>query len=187
MQPIPMTTFTCFLTCTCLSLPIPFHLSKTHIVPLWPITDMHFCMGNHFCVLQVCLKHPGVHQYCQLSVAGNLLCKLASFTPPTEYPQDLTQQDGSPGFQPSLSWVYDTKAQSHFSLTWCGKGTCISVCFYSKYAKVYFSYNVGPLSRSCKIREAVSNFRLAFHVLVQKLDECFRPFRMPASRGGLYW
>lgn len=47
--------------------------------------------------------------------------------------------------------------------------------------------NMDPLSRSCKIRGAVSSFRLAFHVWVQKLDECFKPFRMPASRGRLYW
>lgn len=142
MQSIPMTTFSCFLISTYLSLRISFHLSKIHIPPPWPITGMLSYVGNHFCVLQVCLKHRGVHQCCQLSVAGNLLCKLASFTPHAEDPQDLTQQDGSPGLQPSLSWVYDTTLQSHFSLTWAGKGTstCISMCFDRKYTKVYFSY-----------------------------------------------
>lgn len=111
MQSIPMTTFTCFLTSTYLSLPISFHWSKIHIPPPWPITGMHFYMENHFCVLQVCLKHLGLRHYCQLSVVWKLLCKLASFTPPIEDLQDLTQEGGSAGLQPSFPWVYDTTVQ----------------------------------------------------------------------------
>lgn len=75
------TTFTFFLTSTYLSLPIFFNLPIIHIPHPWPITDMCFYMGNHFCVLHVCLKHLGAHHYCQLSVTGKLLCKLASYFP----------------------------------------------------------------------------------------------------------
>ena len=77
-------------------------VQQIHVPPPWPITDTHFYMGNHFSVFPVGFKHLGVHQHCQVSVAGNLLCKLASFTPHTEDPQDLNQQDASPGLQPSL-------------------------------------------------------------------------------------
>lgn len=190
MPSIPVAIFTCFLTSTYLSLPISFHLSKIDIPPPWPITGIHFYTGNHFCVLQMYLKNLGVRHYCQLRVAGKLLCKLASFTPLTEDLQDLAQQDGSPGLQPSLSWVYDTTVQSPFSLIWHGKGTStwISMCFDINTPRSAFpTNNVVPPSRSCKFREAVSKLRLAFHILVQKLDEHFRPFRMPANRGGLYW
>lgn len=147
---------------------------------------MHFYMGNHFCVLQVCPKHLGAHHYCQLSVAGELVCKLASFIPSTEDLQDLTQEDGSTGLQPSISWLYDTTVQSPFLLAWQGhKFPCALTVNTPR--STFPTSNVDPLSRSCRIGEALCNFRLAFHVLVQKLNGCFRPFRIPASRGRLYW
>lgn len=134
MQSIPITTFTCFLTSPCLSLPISFNLSKIHIPPTWPITCTRFYMGNHFCV-----SVPQAPWGTTTTASWVwLLCTLASLTPPTEDLQGLTQQDGSTGFSPPFHGCMVQQCKFSFLFTWCGKGTStwISMCFDSKYTKV---------------------------------------------------
>lgn len=139
-----------------------------HVPPLWLITDTYFYTRGQFCGFPVGFKHLGLQQHCQVSAAGNLLSKLASFTPCAEDPS-THHCAGCAGLQPSLllaMWYKGTSsphglARAHPRIF---PGASMVITPMSAFP----TDSVDPLSTIYKNREALSRFRPALHVLVQK-------------------